>query len=144
MSKEILWFSLVPISLLSMIGGTWWKPARRYGVPLTLCLTLTLGGIVAYKAIMASILLSIGLHFPITVGKGDIRAWWQYAWVFLLGVLLAATALVVGGSWIAVLICGSLFGLLITISNLKLLPWKAFEFFGYAIIVVPCLFPVAN
>jgi len=130
--------------LLSQIGGTWWKPARRIGVPITLCLTITLAGISVPRAILSAVFLGIAATLPFTLGKGDIRKWWQFAWIFVAGYLLGLPSALIhpSGALLALVPCLAQ-GILGTLSNLpataKFFQWKMVEGISWIAVSVPYL-----
>jgi hypothetical protein len=144
LSKELAWFAMPVIAILSQIGGTWWKPARRFIAPAVLCLTLAVFGISVYRSILCGIGLSIGACLPITVGKGDVREWWQFSWLFLLGYLLGLPAAIIApeGFYLA-LFPMVIYGGLAALSNFpdkriaNLVPWKFFEGFAWCAVCYP-------
>lgn len=145
--KELAWLSMPVCALLSQIGGTWWKPARRFGIPIVLGVTLTLSGIMPIKALYAACFLCLMTFLPITVGNGDVRKWYQFVWLWVLGYLLGLGSLLIGpqGFILAFLPC-LVYGGLATLSNLsctrKYVPWKFFEGFAWCAVLYPYLIQI--
>jgi hypothetical protein len=121
MKTELCWFVLGICALLSQIGGTWWKGARRYLIPALLALTFWI-----FVGPRVSLILYVLLQFaaftlPITL-KGDSIPGEaiNWAWLPVLGVLQCASPLVLGFNvWPAALVLGLLLGLLYALSNIK-------------------------
>jgi len=95
-NREIAWFLLPIAGLLSQIGGTWWRPARRVCIPIALSLTLILVEIEAYKAILCGISVWIAAFFPFTLKGDDLKDhWYNWVWIWILGYFMG-----LGSAWI--------------------------------------------
>lgn len=72
MNVETAWVLLPPLGALGWtIGGTWWKPARRYLWPLSVAICITLLGIPWWRSLLTAICYGIALSLP----YGDKRTW---------------------------------------------------------------------
>jgi hypothetical protein len=131
MDKEIAWMFAPVAALLSQIGGTWWKPARRFILPIGLALTLIWCQIAWWKAVLCGISVCVVACLPFTIGK-EWKAWYQWVWVWFLGYLLGVgSAMLNQSGFLLALVPCVAFGSLGILSNLpataKLVPWKWFE-----------------
>jgi hypothetical protein len=109
---------------LFAIGGTGWKPARRYGIPVLLLVIALISGVLWWK----SVLMALSLVIALSLGYGDKTAYWLKAIVFA---TYGLSFLWIGWSlWVVLtpVLCFSLFCL----SNWKITSkdffWKACEF----------------
>ena len=144
MVDELKWFLLPVAGALSMWGGLNWKPARRFGIPICLAVTLALFGVVWYKILLCAVTLWISSTLPITLGGDSLKKWWQFAWVYFLGYLMG-----VGSAWLsldgfllALVPCGVV-GTFTLLSNVRataqFFPWKVCEFAFWPSAVYPFL-----
>lgn len=141
-NKELAWFLAPIVALLSQIGGTWWKPARRLGIPIALVLTLIWLKIMLWRAITCGFCVFIGACLPITIGGDSIKKWWQFAWLFVLGYILGLSSIFLSyQSWLLALVPCLTFGILGTLSNhdktAKFVPWKLFEAVSWIAVIYP-------
>lgn len=114
---------LAVCGVLFALGGTGWKPARRFGIPLFLA------GIALFMTdTIRSAGLLVCLIIALSLGYGESKPYWYKALVFL---AYGLSFLWIGFSlWVVLtpILCLSMFWL----SNLKLTAnaffWKAVEF----------------
>lgn len=144
MNHELAWFYAPIAALLSQIGGTWWKPARRYVLPAGLALVLWWCDVPIWRAICCGISVGAAAHLPFTLSEYSWADWHQWVWVWILGYLLGAGCVFLewyGLLW-AFVPCVT-FGVLGTTSNMPfingLVPWKWFEAFAWMLVIYPYL-----
>lgn len=126
MVNEFLMIGLMAASAsLFAIGGTGWKPARRFGIPLMLLATAYCLHIPWLKCLLMALSLCFSLH----LGYGDRTKYWMKALVFT---GYGLPFLFIGWTWWVVItpvVCFCLFAL----SNWKYTAgtffWKGVEFF---------------
>ncbi len=147
MNLELCWFSLPLCAILSQIGGTWWKGARRFGIPLAMLVTYVT--FVGWNWLLIPMaLLQFGVFtFPVTL-KGDSipdGGFINWAWLPVLYILTSLPpVLLLPRLWFVSVILGCIMALLTTLSNVqstaKYFQWKAVEFFhGVMPAIVLCL-----
>ena len=131
---ELIWL-LVPLAgLLSQIGGTWWKGARRFIVPLLLGASAWIFGGFSWLIIPMVIAQFAVFTMPFTLkGNGIKEHWFNWLWVPLWSVLLCSPPLILNYHvWPATLILGAILAILCILSNLKAterwFQWKLCEF----------------
>lgn len=89
MNHEIAWMYAPIAALLSQIGGTWWKPARRFVLPIGLALTLIWCGISILSSILCGTCVGVVAHLPITlIGDSVPSHWLNWIWLWVYGFLL--------------------------------------------------------
>lgn len=150
---ELVWFVPVISSLLWMIGGTWWKPARRFLIPLVALGAITLWLPWSWWYAITPALLILGFCLPFTLkGDGIPDSWINWVWACLLKPLFIylATlpeALILGqlatflvsttvcmGFWAAAVIGSN------KASTARFFPWKLCEAIFGAIVLLPLCF----
>lgn len=75
--------------LLWMVGGTCWKPARRYILPVILSVFLALCGVVWYKWLLIALISMVAF----SMGYGETKSW---PYKFGVGCLYVAPSLLLG------------------------------------------------
>lgn len=110
--------------ILFSIGGMFWKPSRRFILPIMLGILLILGGVPALSAIAATICLAAALCLP----YGDRTPYWLKSIVFYTYFIPFAW---IGFSWWMVIGPIVIFGLF-WISNTNwgknIVFWRVWEF----------------
>lgn len=151
-NKEIIWFHVLLLAFLWMAGGTWNKNIRRIGVPIFLCSMYWAFFPFHWWFFIFGILQYIVLTLPFTVGDGDVRSWWQFAWIWIAGYLIGLPVLIPAVffgkyqyGFILPLISFFVQGIFGTFSNLpttrRWFPWKLVEFLiGSSIGTIHALF----
>lgn len=133
MKTELCWMLLPVTGLLSQIGGTWWKAARRLLIPLAMGLTYVLFAGWSWLLLPMVLLQWGAFSLPVTkFGNsipGDKRNW---LWLPLWGLLIASPSLVLNVSvWPAALTLGLFLAILVVLSNIRTtahyFQWKAVE-----------------
>lgn len=147
MNLEICWFSLPLCAVLSQIGGTWWKGARRFLIPLTMLATYVIFVGWNWLLIPMALLQWGSFTLPVTL-KGDsipgggILNW---AWLPVKYTLVALPPLLLAPHlWFVSPINGLIMTLMVILSNTpktaKYFQWKFVEaFHGMSPAIVLCL-----
>jgi hypothetical protein len=147
MNLEICWFSLPLCAVLSQIGGTWWKGARRFLIPLTMLVTYVTFVGWNWLLIPMALLQWGAFSLPVTL-KGDSipgGGILNLAWLPVNYTLVAAPPLLLAPHlWFVSVILGCVMALLTTLSNVpstaKYFQWKMIEAFsGMSPVIVLCL-----
>ena len=130
---EHIWFIVPLCGLLWQLGGTFNRWYRRAGVPCVIFIWCLLFGASWLSALLSSILLYTVTTLPFTIRKdGEVKGWYSYAWMFVLGLLYALPSQVLQLSLSTALIGCILVGSLGTLSNHRVtrryVQWKFFEF----------------
>ncbi len=117
--------AMVGGGLLFTIGGTGWKLARRFVLPVFLGILVFLAGFFWWKAII----LCLGLIVALCLPYGEKTPYWAK---FLAGCAFVAPTAILGFSWWQILTPVA-FILMFWLSNwkptAKIFFWKAVEFF---------------
>lgn len=139
MTSEIIWMTIPIAALLSQIGGTWFKLARRLGIPLLLVGSWCYFVGMDFLIFLFGIALFGAYCLPFTligddVGNNPIN----WLWLPVKGMLLCSPCLILDPSyWPGVIIGGLIFGAISACSNLKktlkFFQWKFVEMFHGAI-----------
>ena len=110
--------------ILFAIGGTGWKPARRFILPIILGAIALISGVIWYKAVI----MAVGLIIAFCLPYGERTPYWGK---FLVGCAFVAPTAILGFSWWQIItpIC---FIVMFKLSNTKgtsnIFFWKAVEF----------------
>lgn len=78
MNELMMIISMTGSLLLFLIGGTWWKPARRYGIPVLFITIGILSGVMWWKALAMALTICVAL----SAGYGENSPYWKKALVF--------------------------------------------------------------
>ena len=138
--REAIWFLLPIAGILRMVGGTWKKAIGRFLPPM-------LVGLAFYFFVGLSwwILPIVGAYtltktLPVSlIGDGVSDSWMNYLWFPILGFINGIACLtiaiplgLIGTALFATLVPTVIYGLCITLSNVKatskVFPWKFCEF----------------
>jgi len=123
MNETYMIISMVGSVLLFTIGGTGWKPARRYGIPLLFLAISLITGVLWWKAS----LMALSLIVALSMGYGEGSPYWKKAITFS---LYGLSFLWIGFSW-WIIITPCLCLLLFWLSNNKnaadIFNWKFVE-----------------
>ena len=144
MNKELCWLILPLVGLLSQIGGTWWKAARRYFIPLVSVgmLWIWLGDF-WYAFIPLAFHMFGAFTFPITKFGDSIPGDWRnWCWVPFWACVLCSPVLWLSFHyWHLALNCAGLLTLLVMLSNFKptakYFQWKLVEMFEGILPLIP-------
>lgn len=153
LDREWVWILLnAPVTLLWQLGGTVKKQFRRIGVPLviTLAAWLFLGWSWWWLALAAAYFGVTTLPFTL-IGDGVPEHWFNWIWIWILGALYGAPAIIIGIVTAQIIL--SLWLLLVpmvavgvwgTLSNVKAtakyFTWKFCEgIFGFATSIPPSM-----
>jgi len=113
-------------AVLFAIGGTGWKPARRFLLPILLGFIVSISGFLWWQAIIYAFGLCIALH----LGYGERTPYWLKALVFF-GYSVPSLVL---GLTIWQIITPAVLFILFVLSNRRLtakeVPWKTWEAFA--------------
>jgi len=97
MSEHLILITVIFTILLYSIGGMFWKPARRYGIPLLYTVISTINGSYNLNVFLATIVLCGALHLP----YGEKHNWFIKT---LYALAISLPALIIKFNfWIAVL-----------------------------------------
>lgn len=136
MNKELVWMALPITGLLSQIGGTWWKGARRFIIPvLSVGLLWLFTGYVEWAVIFMAIHLWAAYSLPITkFGDSIPNDWRNWLWLPFWGVFLCSSVLWLNWHyWPSCVITGLIMAILVVLSNIKQtaqwFQWKWIEMF---------------
>jgi hypothetical protein len=144
MSEELCWLVLPLVGLLSQIGGTWWKAARRYFIPLVTVglLQLFLGWDILYVPLALHMYGAFTL--PITKFGNSIPGDWRnWLWVPFWACVLCSPVL-----WLSMhtyiivsLVCAGILTGMVILSNVrataKWFQWKLVEMFEGMLPLIP-------
>ena len=97
---------------LWLIGGTWWKPARRVVWPILVGVALVQSGV----HLLNTGAVVFALYVVNTLGYGD-RTLWIWRWFVLMSYGLPALLLSTHFWWFNLLLCGGLLPLLFWMSR---------------------------
>jgi len=155
--KELAWFLVPTLSLIGIVGGTWWKASRRFIAPAITAYALwSMAGVQWYWLIAVAASLGIWASLPMTL-KGDSIPgnWINWAWVWVLGLLAGGIVTLIG--FILKMVALSLFlailpfvviGLFTTLSNIKATAnyfrWKFCELAFWTSIGVPIAYLISQ
>ena len=140
---EVCWLSLPIVGMLSQIGGTWWKAARRYGIPL-----IAVGMMWMFTGFDLR-LIPMGLHMfaafcmPVTKFGDSIPGDWRnWVWIQVWGALLCTPVIWLSMQYLVpALVCGALLTTMVALSNIKCtakwFQWKFVELFEGILPLVP-------
>jgi len=148
MNQELCWMVLPITGILSQIGGTWFKWARRYVIPVVAA------GMVWYFTghfYWQLIPMMLGMYgafcLPVTLkGDGIPEHWLNWLWLPLWGILICSGVLWLHlGYWLISLTFGLFLAILVALSNVpacaKFFQWKMVEFFEGVLPLIPlCYF----
>lgn len=145
MNPELIWM-LVPLAaLLSQIGGTWFKWARRILIPLLFLAAAWIFKGFSWLLIPLALAQFGAFTLPFTLkGNGIPEYWFNWLWVPLWAILICTPPLILNWHvWPATVICGLFLGLICTLSNIAIMAkwfqWKLCELFiGACPAVVLC------
>jgi hypothetical protein len=134
MNFELVWFLSPICAILYQLGGTYNKLIRRVGIPSVITLASIFVKGWAWSDLLLWPAIFGVLSLPFTIGKGDVRKWYQFAWIWVLGYLLGAPCFLISFSpssfYFALFPCVML-GITGTLSNIpktaSLFPWKFVE-----------------
>ena len=124
MNEYLMILIMAVCGTLFAVGGTFWKPARRYGIPLFLAVIAVLSGVILWK----SLAMGFSLIAALSMGYGDRYWWWMKAVVFS---AYGASFLWIGSSlWVLLtpILCFGLFFLSNWKPTANVFFWKACEF----------------
>ena len=156
MTKEMIWFALPVIALLSQLGGTFKKQYRRIGIPslLTAVYLLYYGWSWWLPLLWLSAFLPTTMPFTL-LGDGVPSHWFNWVWIWIwasMYTLCPITVCLMKGGWVGYLFSSILpiivLGLMGTLSNVKatanLFPWKLVEGFGIGLAYAPALWALTQ
>ena len=133
MNKEILMIAAMTSGgLLGSLGGTIWKPIRRFFLPLVLGVIAFLAGFAWWKCLIYT-LLTVGAF---SLGYGEKRPYW---YKFIVGIAFVFPTLIFGLT-IWQIITPLIWVLFFKLSNTKWLSdefvWKVVEFVSFCFVGV--------
>lgn len=155
-NKELAWFLVPVVTMLSLIGGTWWLPARRYMIgPVIGWALLTITNVNLLSCLIVALLVCGYTLLPITwIGDSIPGHWQNWVWVWVLGLIASGVIVTIG--FILHLIMMSIIlsvmpfvtiGLFSTLSNInstaKYFQWKFCELAFWTSIAVPIAFMIS-
>lgn len=147
MNLEICWFSLPLCAVLSQIGGTWWKGARRFLIPITMLVTYVTFVGWNWLLIPMALLQWGAFTLPVTI-KGDSipdAGFVGFAWLPVKYILTSLPPVLLAPHlWFVSPINGLIMTLMVILSNTpktaKYFQWKFVEaFHGMSPAIVLCL-----
>ena len=143
MDKEFCWMILGITGLLSQIGGTWAKWARRYIIPILIAGMAWYYIGFQWKLIPMMLMMYGVFCLPITLkGNGIPDHWVNWIWIPMWAILLCSSVLWLNiYYWECSIICGILLSTMVILSNINLtqkyFQWKMVEFFEGVFPIIP-------
>ena len=151
MKTELAWLAAPIIMILSQLGGTCWRPARRILIPLLMvCVAAYFKQPSLWLVPMAALIFGAA-SLPFTlIGSGIKEHWFNWVWIWIWAVLITASAIPIClayGGWdtylYAMIMPVVITGTSCTLSNIKatskFFQWKWTEGIAWMFAMYPAL-----
>jgi hypothetical protein len=134
MNIEMIWLSAPIAGLLSQIGGTCWKLARRLLIAIMLAGSYLYFFGFSWLIILFIILQCAVYTLPFTLTGDSVDKPIDWIWIPVKGILMSSPSLILNPSiWVIMIICAFIWAILAILSNVKktarYFPWKMVEIF---------------